>query len=99
MIETKIRIINRIVAEALSVGDDAGGPYDATSKELENYLRDWMIQEGIVDEYITEVTDVVLPCRTFYGADEKSLRAVQIVKKDESEKYLFEQKRNIVEEE
>ena len=82
MIKKKIEIINRIVAEAIDTGGDAGGAYGATSDELENALWDWLKEEKIDEDYDLKVIDVELPLKPNpFGFESKLLRSIQIVEK------------------
>lgn len=56
----EIKIINRLIAEAVIHGADAGGSYDQNEDGLTEAITNWLIFKGIDDKYIAKYQDVYM---------------------------------------
>lgn len=50
-VDKEIELINEIVAQAVIHGGDSGGPYYTNSSVLYKTLRNWLIEECLIDEF------------------------------------------------
>lgn len=54
--EEEIKIINKIIAEAVCHGADAGGSYDQNAYNLITAINQWLIFKGWANRYTVEET-------------------------------------------
>lgn len=54
--EKEIKIINKIIAEAVCHGADAGGSYDQNAYNLITAINQWLIFKGWANRYTVEET-------------------------------------------
>ena len=56
----EIKIINRLIAEAVIHGADCGGSYDQNTDGLMDAITNWLVFKGIDDKYIARYEDVYI---------------------------------------
>lgn len=56
----EIKIINRLIADAVIHGADAGGSYNQNEDGLTEAITNWLIFKGIDDKYIAKYQDVYM---------------------------------------
>lgn len=54
--EKEIKIINKIIAEAVCHGADSGGSYDQNAYNLIIAINQWLIFKGLANRYTVEET-------------------------------------------
>lgn len=54
--EKEIKIINKIIAEAVCHGADAGGSYDQNEYNLIIAINQWLLFKGLANRYTVEET-------------------------------------------
>lgn len=54
--EEEIKIINKIIAEAVCHGADAGGSYDQNAYNLIIAINQWLLFKGLANRYTVEET-------------------------------------------
>lgn len=54
--EEEIKIINRIIAEAVCHGADSGGSYDQNEHNLIMAINQWLVFKGLENKYKIEET-------------------------------------------
>lgn len=55
----EIKLVNRIIAEAVMHGADMGGSYDRNEQDLTEAITDWLKSKGVDNEYCVKEIDVI----------------------------------------
>jgi hypothetical protein len=55
----EIKLVNRIIAEAVMHGADMGGSYDSNEQDLTEAITDWLKSKGVDNEYCVKEIDVI----------------------------------------
>lgn len=56
-IEREIKLVNRIIKEAIVHGGDYGGPYYINELRLKSAITDWMEAKGLTEKYLIRSVD------------------------------------------
>lgn len=73
MIGTEIKLVNRIIAEAVWHGADSGGSYDQNEEELVKSIGEWLAFKGLCDKYTLKESE----------NEDANFTTIQICEKDE----------------
>jgi hypothetical protein len=58
----EIKLINKIIAEAVMHGADMGGSYDSNEEDLTEAITDWLKFKGVDNDYCVKKQEVRKLC-------------------------------------